>query len=301
MFDLIAVDKSWVDILLSVPALPGRDQKVLARPLGRHPGGTGANVACTASRLGLRTGLVSWVGDDADGQLILADLRHFGVDTTYVTTTPNASSNYTTVLIDPSGEKAIVIVPTTFDVLDLTPALTATLRQARLVYIPPYDLEQLEQVAQIVRPAGGRICTDIEPVAGLQEKTLPHVLSLVDLAFFNSATLPPDNLAETAMTLAAGGPERVIITCGAGGALACDGREVFTAPAYEVPVKDTTGAGDCFTGAFLAATIHHFPLAEALQYANAAAALSLQAYGPRGTLPTDDEVRGFIERYGRTT
>ncbi|HMR64464.1 MAG TPA: carbohydrate kinase family protein, partial [Anaerolineae bacterium] len=175
--DLVAIDKSWVDVLLKVPALPQRDSKVLATPLSKQAGGAGGNVACAASRLGLRTGMVSWVGDDPDHALILASLREFGVEASQVQVKPNTATNYTTVLLDPSGEKAIIIVPTTFDTLTLTSALTAYLQQTRCVYTTPYDLEQVERMARVVRPAGGLLVTDVEPVAGLSDETFRHLLS----------------------------------------------------------------------------------------------------------------------------
>ena len=46
------------------------EQKVLGRFIAKQPGGAGGNVACAGSRLGLRTGLVSWVGDDAEGRQV---------------------------------------------------------------------------------------------------------------------------------------------------------------------------------------------------------------------------------------
>ena len=293
-FDLIAIDKSWVDILLRVPALPGHDQKVLAEPLGRQPGGAGGNVACAASRLGLRTGMVSWVGDDADGQLVLDDLRRFGVDTTHVVVEPGASTNFTVVLIDPSGEKAIIIVSTTFDTLHLDATLTAYLGSARIIYSTSYDLDQLARVATVVHAAGGLMATDIEPAAVSADDALARALSLVDIAFLNAAVLDTDDPAQAARELRATGPQVVVITLGAQGALACTARKIVHCPAFSVPVVDTTGAGDCFTAAFLAARLRRMSLKQALTYAQAAAALSIQAYGARGALPTDEEVRSFI-------
>ena len=81
---------------------------------------------------------------------------------------------------------------------------------------------------------------------------------------------------------------------GAEGALACDAQGVTHCPAFTVPVVDTTGAGDCFAAAFLTAYLRHSPLDQALRYASAAAALSIQAYGARGALPTDVEVQACL-------
>ncbi len=292
-FDLIAIDKSWVDILLRVPALPGHDQKVVAEPLGRCPGGGGGNVACAASRLGLRAGMVSWVGDDTDGQLVLDDLRRFGVDTSHIAVKPGAPTNFTVVLIDPSGEKAIVIAPTTFDTLHLDAPLRAYLRAAHIVYSTTYDLEQLAQVAAVVRDAGGLLAADIEPATVPPDERLRHALSLVDIAFLNATAFDPKEAAEMAGELCAAGPRVVVLTFGAHGAFACTDRQVVRHPAFSVPVVDTTGAGDCFAAAFMAAYLRRFPLEHALVYAQAAAALSIQAHGARGGLPTHEDVLLF--------
>jgi ribokinase/sulfofructose kinase len=283
-----------------VPALPGHDQKVLGQFIGKQPGGVGGNVACAASRLGLRTGLVSWVGDDAEGKLVLDDLRRFGVDVTHVTVGPNTSTNFTTVLVDPSGEKAIIVVPTTFDTLTLDPPLVAFLSSTRLVYSTAYDSDQLERTARIVHAAGGLMSTDIEPVAGLLDETLRRVLSLVDIVFFDADALDTDDYEQVAQEVCAAGPELVVITSGAQGALACNAQGVVRCPAFNVPVVDTTGAGDCFTAAFLTAYLRRFPLKQSLLYAHAAAALSIQGHGARGALPTDEQVHDFLTAGGVT-
>ncbi len=267
---------------------------MLGKPLGKQAGGTGGNVACAASYLGLRTGMVSWVGDDANGKLVLDDLHRFGVDATHVVVKPDMTTNYTTTLIDPSGEKAIIIVPTSFDTLNFTPLLTAHLSDTRLVYTPPYDLDQLARVADVVHAAGGLVCTDIEPVAGLNDEALSQVLSLVNIAFLNSETVKTTDYEQAARELRAAGPDLVIITFGAKGVLACDAQGVSHSPAFTVPVVDTTGAGDCFTAAFLTAYLRQSPLKQALAYANAAAALSIGGYGARGALPSHEQVQAFL-------
>lgn len=277
-----------------MPILPGHDQKVLGSLLGKQPGGMGGNVACAASRLGLRTGLVSWVGNDVEGELVLEDLRRFGVDTTHVIVEPNTQTNFTTILIDPSGEKAIVVVPTAFNTLVLDSALNAYLSKANLVYSTVYDLDQLARLARVVHAAGGLLTADIEPIAGLQDETLGKALALLDLVFFKADSLIPTAEEQAAQELRALGPKLVVFTLGAQGALACHAQGIVRCPAFQVPVVDTTGAGDCFTAAFLTAYLRKFPLEQALRYAQAAAALSIQGYGARGALPNDKQVRNFL-------
>lgn len=267
---------------------------MLGSLLGKQPGGMGGNVACAASRLGLRTGLISWVGDDVEGELVLEDLRRFGVDTTHVIVEPNTQTNFTTILIDPSGEKAIVVVPTAFNTLVLDSAISAYLSKANLVYSTVYDLDQLARVARVVHTAGGLLTADIEPIAGLQDETLGEALALLDLVFFKADSLIPTGDEQAAQELRALGPKLVVFTLGAQGALVCHAQGIVRCPAFQAPVVDTTGAGDCFTAAFLTAYLRKFPLEQALRYAQAAAALSIQGYGARGALPNDEQVRNFL-------
>lgn len=299
-YDLIAIDKSYVDVLLRVMALPRADEKVLAEPLGRAPGGMGGNVCAAASRLGLRTGMVSWVGDDADGRLVLDDLQRFGVDTRYVAVESGRATNYTTILIAPGGEKAIIIVPTAFEELALDAALARYLSHARLVYATPYDPDQLARVAAVVRGANGLVVTDIEAVAALDHVALREVLAAVDIAFVHDSAVQGSDSRATLRELLAFGPRLVVSTAGAGDALACTVDGIACRPAFAVPVVDTTGAGDCFAAAFLTAYLRQWPLDQALLYAHAAAALSIQGYGSRGALPDHQQVTAFLAAHAAT-
>jgi sugar/nucleoside kinase (ribokinase family) len=296
-YDLVAIDKSWVDILLLVPALPGRDEKVLAELLDKTGGGMGGNVVCAASRLGLRTGMVSWVGDDPNGQLVLDDLRSFEVDTHYVSIQQDTLTNYTTVLIDSSGEKAILIVPTTFDTLTLTQQLKTYLQQVKMVYCTPFDLDQLAQVSGVVRSTGNLVCTDIEPAAGLDEDGLREALSLVDIAFIDADTLRTDQYEQAAQELKSWGPRLVIMGLGSRGSVACDHDGITVCPAFKVSLVDSTGAGDCFAAACVAGYLKGYPLRSLLRYASAAAALSIQGRGARGALPSHVDVENFLSKH----
>jgi ribokinase/sulfofructose kinase len=297
MRDLVAIDKSWVDVLLRVPDLPGRDQKVLAELLDKTGGGMGGNVVCAASRLGLRTGMISWVGDDPNGQLVLDELQRFGVDTHFVFVQQSALTNYTTVLLDSSGEKAILIVPTTFDTLTLTQELTTYLQKVKTVYCTPFDLDQLARVSHAVHTNGNLICTDIEPAAGLDENGLREALSLVDIAFIDADTLPTDQYEQVAQELKSLGPRLVIVGLGSRGSVACDQNGVIVCPAFKVPVIDSTGAGDCFAAACIAAYLKGYQLRALLRYASAAAALSIQGRGARGALPSHLDVEDFLTKH----
>ena len=63
-----------------------------------------------------------------------------------------------------------------------------------------------------------------------------------------------------------------------------------------VEVKDTTGAGDCFTGAYTVALLERMPEAERLRFACAAAAVCVQRKGAMPSMPTRSELQELIHR-----
>ena len=93
----------------------------------------------------------------------------------------------------------------------------------------------------------------------------------------------------------AAGPRVVAATLGADGSvgLAADGAAIVV-PAFTVPVVDTTGAGDVFHGAFLQALLQGQPMARALTFANAAAALSCRTVGGHPGCPTLAAVQALV-------
>lgn len=106
----------------------------------------------------------------------------------------------------------------------------------------------------------------------------------------------------------------VVVTKGAGGALAFDGTNLVEQPGYDIEVVDPIGAGDAFTAGFLAGILKHSELKEfytldvptrkkilldALRIGNVCGALTCTRRGDTAAMPTMQEVEQFRKRYGR--
>ena len=91
------------------------------------------------------------------------------------------------------------------------------------------------------------------------------------------------------------GARDVVIKLGAQGCIVFDGSDVHREPAFKVKALDTTGAGDCFAGAFLAALYHRASTQEAARLANAAGALSVQGLGATAGLLRYEETLAWMK------
>lgn len=299
-FDVLTIGGIDMDLVLTVPELPGPDLKVMGDLVGTMPGGPAANFACAASRLGLRVAALAEVGDDPAGQVIIDDFASYGVDTSLIQIRTGGKTCFTIILIPPSGEKAIVIVPT-FQPEYALDRLAARLRQTRLIYLMPQKSELFFTIARLAHECGAEVMIDVEPTVGSDRERLRRILAEVDIASFNqygfSAATGAAPSPEAAGRLLDAGPHTVVVTLGAGGALAVTREAAVVQTGIAVQAVDTTGAGDMFNAAFVSATMAGLPLAERLCFANGAGALSVTGIGPRGCLPTADQVRSFLEHH----
>jgi ribokinase len=114
-----------------------------------------------------------------------------------------------------------------------------------------------------------------------------------DLAEWASA-VTEENATDVAARLRARGPHTVIVTLGAAGVVVATSDETRHIPAPQVEVVDTTGAGDCFTGAFAAALVADMKLAEAARRAVAAASYSTTIFGATTGMPTVEQLDEFL-------
>lgn len=254
-FDLLCVGGTSVDLMLRVPRLLKPGEKLLAKFAGREPGGLIANAACAAGRLGLCTAWSGLVGDDDAGREFLAAFEDFGVDASMVQVQQNCITDMCVVLVEPSGERSLLIVPTTDSLPSFTQSLQKGLVKCRMGYTMPYELNWFREFAGLVHSGGGQVVVDVESSCPLKGADLLEAVKQVDIVFCSEDGMRfasgRDDLDGGAKTLLGLGPSLVIVTMGSRGATAYDRDQTYHVPAFQVPVIDTTGAGDCFHAAFL--------------------------------------------------
>ncbi|WP_371633948.1 ribokinase [Streptomyces sp. NBC_01259] len=295
-YDLLVVGSANADLVVGVDRRPAAGETVLGSDLAVHPGGKGANQAVAAARLGARTALLARVGDDAHGRLLLESQRSAGVDTTGVLV-GGAPTGVALITVDPTGDNSIVVSPGAN--ARLTPAdiraAASLLSAARVVSVQlEIPLETVVETARVL-PAGTRLVLNPSPPAPLPAEVLAACDPLVVNEHEARSILGQDagtTPESWARALTALGPRSVVITLGAGGALAADTRtgECVRVPSPEVDAVDTTGAGDAFTAA-LAWRLglgEELPVATALAVRVGAAAVTRQ--GAQASFPTEEEI-----------
>lgn len=277
-----------MDVLIQVQYLPRADEKQWATVIGEFPGGMGANVAAAYSRLGGRAALVTCVGDDARGAACLADLRSFGVDVSNVTPISEPTF-WTFALLDEAGEKSLVEFPSAA----LNPPWSAIdpgmIEGARAVYTTGTEVGPALPLYRAARDKGVLTALDLETAELDDEGPILAILLVTDILFCRpEAALMltrAASVADAAQALHTFGPSVVAITLGKEGSIiAVRGQGTETVPGVRVEAVDTTGAGDCYVGAFLYGCVRGWPPVACGDLASLMAAMSVTKYGCRSNL-----------------
>ncbi len=274
--------------------------------IGTSMGGNGANTCYALARLGVPVRLQCAVGDDNYGDEMLAGLRSAGVDTRYVSREWGASAT-TIALVKTGGERLFLHKPGVCLYAPAEPVeFSAPLIQgvSRYHLANPFALPAFrDHAAETMRRAkAAGLATSLDAAwdsKGRWLQDLGPYLPHVDLLFVNEGESRMltglEDPCEAARALNHAGAQTIVVKLGARGCIVLSGGKVFSAPAFEIDVLDTTGAGDCFAGGFLAALQRGLSIEEAARLANAAGALSVRRVGAVGGLLSWEETHDWME------
>jgi ribokinase len=271
--------------------LPG--ETISAVSMQKSAGGKGANQAAAAAKAGIEVYAAGKVGND--GGFLLDLLKSYGVKTENVSIW-DGPTGHALIQVDKNGQNSIIIHAGGNG--EITPAEAQTV----ISNFNNEDIISLQnevpftaQMMNLAAKAGMKICYNPSPWDDNIQK-LP--LELVDLFIVNelegpalaglSAETPAE---ETLLKLCGRFPgKEIILTAGKKGAYyGCDKlREKGNI--VDLPVADTTGAGDTFTGYFLAARVKNYPTAQALNIACKASSIAVSKMGAMESIPFAQEV-----------
>jgi ribokinase len=304
MTTIVVVGSLNMDFVAGVERLPAPGQTVLGRDFQMIPGGKGANQACAAAKLATsstQVRMIGRVGYDTFGDHLKASLSAAGVDVSAVHATRSHATGVALISVDASGQNCIVVAPGANRALIASEAeaMRSVFRGAGLVLFQlESPLDTVAAALKIARQEGARTILDPAPAVPLSSE----ILSNVDILTPNESEaslllgLPPQrvsicNAPALARTLRERGPAAVVLKLGDQGCFYSDADAEIHCPAVFVTARDTTAAGDVFNAALAVALAEDRPIAEALRFANAAAAISVTRLGAQASIPSRAELQ----------
>ena len=294
------------DTILHIPHLPQQGETMAMQGASTAPGGKGANQAVAAKRLGGAVSFIGAVGDDQNGALLLEALQADGVNTDHVAQIAGATTGAAYIMLEADSHNTILILGGTNSLVDEAhvTAAQATIA-ASDVLIAQFETPLAATVRGFEMAKAAGVMTVLNPAPAKQDIPV-ELLAATDLIIPNETeaeiitgipVVDDASMQQAAARLQDMGAKNVIITVGERGSYyrLASGVEGFVA-ALKVKAIDTTAAGDTFIGALttkLNADMSN--IAEAVQFANAAAAITVQGAGAQPSIPTLAQVTAANE------
>lgn len=287
---ILVAGSANLDFVVRAPHIPAPGETVLGGEFRTFPGGKGANQAVACARAGgAPTRMLLALGDDAFALPIEESLRAAGVALDIRRSDRATGTAF--ICVSDEGENAITVAPGANSALrpqDL-PSLDGI---GHLLLQLETPLDSVAAYARVARGTGASVVLNAAPAQTLP----PALLEDVDVLIVNEGELAAIAGAGESIEANLGRIDVpcVIVTLGENGCLARIGTETLKQPAFAVEVVDTTGAGDTFCGALVAALARGATMPAALREASAASALACTRMGAQSSIPTRAEVEAFL-------
>ena len=298
---LVGVGHCCQDTICTVEAYPPEDGSTHITDMDSSQGGGAVATALVAAcKLGVSTAMLANLGDDPAGDQILAEFEHYGVDVRGIERIAGGRSSTSYVMVNPQrGTRTKFPYRDNLPPLALDTGRQQLLRHAQVLHLDGTQYDNALAAATLAKRYGVTVSLDGCSVQADNRQNL-QLASMADILIVNAKypfrVTGRDSLTDAMRDLAALGEKKAVIaTFGSDGCYAWldGGLAHFTAAA--VQAVDTTGAGDVFHGAYLAAYLQGKDTRACIRFAAATAALKCLHVGGRKGIPTYAQAEAFAQ------
>lgn len=287
-----------VGLFLKGESIPKVGQTLIGDTFTEGGGGKGSNQALAAGKLGAKALFVGCIGNDSYGRFALDLYESMGVCSEYIRVDETIHSGISVIFIDKDGNNSIMVVPGAnfrLSEKDIDNAYSAMCNSAIVGFQLENELRVVSYGIKKAKEAGAKVLLDPAPARELPDELYKYI-SVIKPNEHEATTLSGIEVTDKESAEKAGrwfiekGVETAIITLGDKGAVLVEKERSAFFPSRKVNAVDTTGAGDCFSGALMAALAEGKSIDEAIEFAHIAASISVTALGVVEALPTRAQV-----------
>lgn len=277
--------------------LPKPGETILGGTFLMNAGGKGANQAVAAARLGGDVTLVAKVGNDIFGKQSIEGFKKEKINTEYVFSDHKTPSGTALIMVNEEGENCIVVAPgANAQLLPADIEQVKGLSEAEIILMQlEVPMETIEAVAKKAKSNHQKVIINPAPAQKLSDELLNGLFLITpnetETGLLTGIVVEDDATAsEAADFFLSKGVQNVIITLGKQGAYFQNKELQFKTDAPVVKAKDTTAAGDTFSGAIAVAVTEKMEWKQAVQFAVKAASISVTRMGAQASVPYRNEM-----------
>ncbi len=304
MKKILTISSANMDLNMRMNRAPEKGETLMGDSYGYLPGGKGANSAVTLAKLGADSVFCAALGCDENGKTLRSLYESVGIDTSCILMLNSVPTGLATVTVESDGANRIAVFS------GANAYLSPEHAEASINKVSPdavfchleIPFETVCAISKVCYGKGIPLVIDAGPADKSTpiEKLSPMlVFSPNESETFTFTGIKPhdeQSCREAADALAMRVTAKYyVIKLGGMGAAVCDKDSVTIVPTYDVKVVDTTAAGDSFTSALTYEYLRSGDMVRACKFGNAVASVTVSRKGASDSVPTEAELREFIE------
>jgi ribokinase len=292
------IGSSNTDMVIKCHHLPVPGETILGGNFFMNAGGKGANQAVAAARLNGDVTFIAKVGNDVFGTQAIELFNNEKIKTEYIFIDDKNPSGVALITVDANGENCIAVAQGANGnlLVDDLKTLTHVLEQAEIILAQlETPVATIEYAASVATQKSIQFILNPAPACKLPDELLSKISIITpnekEAEMLTGVAIKDINDAkQAAKILSSKGIKTVIITLGEAGALLYHNNQFDLIAGKKVNAVDTTAAGDVFNGALAVALSEKKSFAEAIEFANTAAAISVTRLGAQASAPYRNEI-----------
>lgn len=294
-----------IDLTMYATCIPKPGETVVTDNFSTFPGGKGGNQAATIGKLGGTVAFFTKMGKDSFSNQLKENLKDSGVDISPIIVSAGLTSGIAMIMVDANAQNSIMFTPggnadlsvddicqhedlfSEYDILEITLEINPDVAYEAIRIAHKHDM------TVVLDPSPMPITGIPDRIANMIDYIKPNeieaeLLTGIPVKDEKSARKSLDSLIKK-------GFKHPILTVGSRGLYTYnDDETLITLRPYPVTAIDTTAAGDIFLGAFTVSLAQEKTFLECLEYARAAASLSVTKKGAQTSIPTKEEINALL-------
>lgn len=293
--DVVGIGRSCLDQLINISELPETDESKRILAYSRQGGGKVPTAAVALSRLGADVAMIDVLSDDSYGNFLLEDYINHNIDVSQVIIDKGKETAFSIVLSEKTtGGRNILYHTGSCRPLEVNDLNREYIKSASYLHLA-YVSDATKKAALWAKESGVSVVFDADNYREDIEEMIPLIDVFIASEHYYNAKYNTNNYLQNCRELMDKGPSIVVFTLGSKGSIGLQGDCFFQEPGFDVKVKDTTGAGDVYHGAFIYGLLQGWNIRKIARFSNAVAAIKCTRMGGRAAIPNLETVFEFLD------
>ncbi len=299
-YDATGLGVTTLDYICIVDKIASYKKQALVDDLKLFGGGCVSTALVTVQRLGGKTALISCLGNDQIGKNILLELEEEGIDCSGIEIKDNIASTFSFIQVSKKlGKRAIAFFPGSSLLLKFNKKAEDIIKRSKVLILDGERPTEDIKAAKFAHQNNIKVMLDCNSFIKGTAQLLSHIDYIITsesfLYDFSSEKDVNSSLKKISKEY---NPLLVVATLGNKGSIALINGKIVKVGIYTVKVKDTTGCGDVYHGAFIFGLLKNWDVIDIMKFATAVSSMKCMHYGGRPGIPNFKDTLHFLKEHG---